>query len=59
MSKQRAVDFERAQGNLLLARLGEPRRFIQVVAGPRQVGNDAGWSGAGEALGSQRVRFGR
>ncbi len=30
--------FERAQGRVLRARLTEPRRFIQVVAGPRQVG---------------------
>ena len=26
------------QARVLLARLHEPRRFIQVVAGPRQVG---------------------
>ena len=38
MSKRERAEFERAQGELLLARLGEPRRFIQVVAGPRQVG---------------------
>jgi predicted AAA+ superfamily ATPase len=30
--------FQRPQAALLAARLGEPRRFIQVVAGPRQVG---------------------
>ena len=30
--------FERSQASLLRARLAEPRRFIQVVAGPRQVG---------------------
>lgn len=38
MSSLEGAKFERAQGTLLLARLGEPRRFIQVVAGPRQVG---------------------
>lgn len=30
--------FERPQAAVLRARLAEPRRFIQVVAGPRQVG---------------------
>src|SRR5688500_3620342 len=30
--------FQRAQAQTLAARLHEPRRFIQVVAGPRQVG---------------------
>lgn len=30
--------FARPQGAVLAARLAEPRRFIQVVAGPRQVG---------------------
>ncbi|MFN9772211.1 MAG: ATP-binding protein [Burkholderiales bacterium] len=30
--------FERSQAAVLAARLAEPRRFIQVVAGPRQVG---------------------
>lgn len=30
--------FERAQAPVLARRLREPRRFIQVVAGPRQVG---------------------
>jgi predicted AAA+ superfamily ATPase len=29
---------ERRQAEVLAARLGEPRRFIQVVAGARQVG---------------------
>ena len=32
------IDFIRAQGRVLAARLTEPRRFIQVVAGPRQSG---------------------
>ncbi len=30
--------YERPQGDVLATRLAEPRRFIQVVAGPRQVG---------------------
>ncbi len=30
--------FERPQGQSLLARLNEPPRFIQILAGPRQVG---------------------
>ncbi|MAG31013.1 MAG: AAA family ATPase [Deltaproteobacteria bacterium] len=30
--------FRRSQGATLAARLGEPRRFLHVVAGPRQVG---------------------
>lgn len=30
--------FQRPQADLLARRLAEPRRFIQVVAGPRQVG---------------------
>lgn len=30
--------FQRSQTSVLKARLSEPRRFIQVVAGPRQVG---------------------
>ncbi|GAB1390965.1 MAG: hypothetical protein AMXMBFR78_14170 [Rubrivivax sp.] len=36
-SKPRAP-FQRPQSVVLAARLAEPRRFIQVVAGPRQVG---------------------
>jgi hypothetical protein len=30
--------YERTQGAVLAERLAEPRRFIQVLAGPRQVG---------------------
>ncbi len=37
MSIQRPL-FQRPQGAALTARLQQPRRFIQVVAGPRQVG---------------------
>jgi predicted AAA+ superfamily ATPase len=36
MSKKRA--YRRPQAAVLAARLAEPRRFLQVVAGPRQVG---------------------
>ncbi len=32
------TDFRRPQGTVLAERLAEPRRFLQVVAGPRQVG---------------------
>jgi uncharacterized protein len=37
MSK-RASTFERRQADVLAARLDEPRRFLQVIAGARQVG---------------------
>ena len=37
MSKTK-TDFQRPQGTVLAKRLAEPRRFVQVVAGPRQVG---------------------
>ena len=37
MSKKK-TDFQRPQGTVLAERLAEPRRFVQVVAGPRQVG---------------------
>ena len=38
MSKQRSPAFQREYASVLTARLSEPRRFLQVVAGPRQVG---------------------
>jgi predicted AAA+ superfamily ATPase len=38
MTKRRSVGFQRAIASLLAARLAEPRRFLQVVAGPRQAG---------------------
>lgn len=38
MSKTTIVGFEREQAAVLAARLAEPRRFVQVVAGARQVG---------------------
>jgi uncharacterized protein len=37
VSKKR-TDFQRPQAAVLAERLAEPRRFVQVVAGPRQVG---------------------
>jgi predicted AAA+ superfamily ATPase len=37
MSKKQA-DYHRPQASVLAERLSEPRRFLQVVAGPRQVG---------------------
>lgn len=36
--EQNRPHYTRPQARVLLARLQEPRRFIQVVAGPRQVG---------------------
>lgn len=38
MSNPSGPRYERAAGAVLEARLREPRRFIQVVSGPRQVG---------------------
>lgn len=38
LSKTEAAAFERPHGAVLAKRLAEPRRFLQVVAGPRQVG---------------------
>ena len=38
MSTVPAATFKRSYAAILTARLGEPRRFLQVVAGPRQVG---------------------
>jgi uncharacterized protein len=35
---KKKTDFQRPQGPVLAERLAEPRRFVQVVAGPRQVG---------------------
>ena len=37
MSKKK-TDFQRPQAAVFAERLAEPRRFVQVVAGPRQVG---------------------
>lgn len=38
MTSKKKAPFRRPQSAVLAARLAEPRRFIQVVAGPRQVG---------------------
>jgi predicted AAA+ superfamily ATPase len=38
MSKARGTEFSRSKTEVLAGRLREPRRFLQVVAGPRQVG---------------------
>lgn len=38
MLSNSSATFQRAQGTVLSRRLAEPRRFIQVVTGPRQVG---------------------
>lgn len=38
MASKKKAEFERSQGAVLAERLVEPRRFVQVVAGPRQVG---------------------
>ncbi len=38
MSKTPRPEFTRHQAAILAGRLGEPRRFLQVVAGPRQAG---------------------
>lgn len=38
MQSKKKGPFRRPQSAVLAARLAEPRRFIQVVAGPRQVG---------------------
>ncbi len=38
MSKRRTGPFQREQAATLAGRLAEPRRHVQVVAGPRQVG---------------------
>jgi hypothetical protein len=48
--------FQRPQGALLARRLREPRRFIQVVAGPRQVGKTTLVQQVAEAAGLP-VRF--
>ncbi len=32
------MPYQRSQAAILARRLAEPRRFIQAVAGPRQVG---------------------
>jgi predicted AAA+ superfamily ATPase len=53
LSKMRDAEYTRTQADVLLARLNEPRRFLQVVAGPRQAGKTtlvrqalASWDGS-------------
>jgi len=53
MSKK-ATDYHRPQGAMLAKRLAEPRRFIQVVAGPRQVGKT---TAVHQVLAAARVTF--
>lgn len=38
MSNLRNIRFRRPQGTILARRLREPRQFLQIVTGPRQVG---------------------
>ena len=38
MASKNKAEFERPQGAVLTERLVEPRRFVQIVAGPRQAG---------------------
>ncbi len=45
------MPYKRPQADVLVARLGEPRRFIQVVAGPRQVGKTTLVQAVVESLG--------
>jgi predicted AAA+ superfamily ATPase len=45
-------EFIRPQARLLKKRLAEPRRFIQVVAGPRQTGKTTLARGVAEAFGA-------
>jgi len=45
------MPYQRPQAAVLRARLREPRRFIQVVAGPRQVGKSTLVQSVAEALG--------
>jgi predicted AAA+ superfamily ATPase len=57
MVSKKSTPFRRTQGAELTARLKEPRRFIQVVAGPRQVGKSTMVLQATEAL-KIPVRYG-
>lgn len=45
------MPYQRPQARLLLSRLAEPRRFLHVVAGPRQVGKSTLVQQVVEALG--------
>ena len=46
--------YERKQVNILLGRMQEPRRFIQIIIGPRQVGKSTALS---QALRKQALPF--
>ncbi|MHB8890402.1 MAG: AAA family ATPase, partial [Acidobacteriaceae bacterium] len=50
MPSKKKTPFQRPQVAVLTARLDEPRRFIQVVAGPRQVGKSTLVQQATQAL---------
>ena len=56
MESRAGTPFQRRQAATLATRLGEPRRFIQVVAGPRQVGKSTLAQQATETL-AQPVRY--
>lgn len=56
MESKTESPFQRPQAATLAARLGEPRCFIQVVAGPRQVGKSTLVQQATETL-AQPVRY--
>ncbi len=49
--------FERGMVSVLKDRLAEPRRFIQIVIGPRQTGKSTAVSQALEDIGSPKVAF--
>jgi predicted AAA+ superfamily ATPase len=55
MSNQTQPGFRRAQASLLEARLEEPRRFLQVVTGARQVGKTTLVAQVLEAVGRPSV----
>ena len=48
------MPYQRPQFQTLIGRLAEPRRFIQVVAGPRQVGKTTLVQQVCEAIGLLR-----
>lgn len=45
------MTYQRPHARLLLSRLAEPRRFVQIVAGPRQVGKSTTYAAGGGSLG--------
>lgn len=56
MQSKETRPYQRPQAAVLAARLGEPRRFIQVITGPRQVGKSTLVQQATEGL-SVPVRY--